>query len=60
VQKPPVTLRLEKDEFCLGNDTSPLLFDVSPVGGVIKSDPVVAGVTIDGVKLNIDPEIILA
>jgi len=57
VQKPPVTLRLDKDEFCLGNDTSPLLFDVSPADGVIKADPVVAGVTIDGVKLNIDPEL---
>ena len=55
VQKPPVTLRLDKDEFCLGNDTSPLLFEVSPADGVIKADPVVAGVTIDGVKLNIDP-----
>ena len=57
IQKPPVTLRLDKDEFCLGNDTSPLLFDVSPADGVIKADPVVAGVTIDGVKLNIDPEL---
>ena len=57
VQKPPVSLRLEKDEFCIGNDTSPLLFDVSPADGVIKADPVVAGVTIDGVKLNIDPEL---
>jgi PKD repeat protein len=57
VQKPPVTLRLEKDEFCLGNDTSPLLFEVSPADGVIKSDPVVAGVTIDGIKLNINPEL---
>lgn len=55
VQKPPVSLRLEKDEFCLGNDDSPLLFDVSPADGVIKADPVVAGVTIDGIKLNIDP-----
>jgi len=55
VQKPPVSLRLEKDEFCLGNDTSPLLFEVSPADGIIKADPVVAGVTIDGVKLNIDP-----
>ena len=57
VQKPPVSLRLEKDEFCLGNDTSPLLFEVSPADGIIKSDPVVAGVTIDGVKLSIDPEL---
>ena len=57
VQKPPVSLRLEKDEFCLGNDDSPLLFDVSPADGIIKADPVVAGVTIDGIKLNIDPEL---
>jgi len=57
VQKPPVSLRLEKDEFCLGNDSSPLLFEVSPADGIIKSDPVVAGVTIDGVKLSIDPEL---
>jgi hypothetical protein len=57
VQKPPVSLRLEKDEFCLGNDSSPLLFEVSPTNGIIKSDPLVAGVTIDGVKLNIDPEL---
>lgn len=57
IQKPPVSLRLEKDEFCLGNDASPLLFEVSPADGIIKSDPVVAGVTIDGVKLSIDPEL---
>ena len=57
IQKPPVSLRLEKDEFCLGNDTSPLLFEVSPADGIIKADPVVAGVTIDGIKLNIDPEL---
>lgn len=57
IQKPPVSLRLEKDEFCLGNDTSPLLFEVSPADGIIKADPVVAGVTIDGVKLLIDPEL---
>ncbi|BBE17111.1 hypothetical protein AQPE_1260 [Aquipluma nitroreducens] len=57
VQKPPVSLRLEKDEFCLGNDSSPLLFEVSPADGVIKANPVVAGVTIDGVKLSIDPEL---
>lgn len=55
IQKPPVSLRLEKDEFCLENDTSPLLFEVSPADGIIKSDPVVAGVTIDKVKLSIDP-----
>jgi hypothetical protein len=53
VQKPPVSLRLEKDEFCLGIDTSPLLFDVSPVDGVIKVEPPVDGVTFEVVKLFI-------
>ena len=57
IQKPPVSLRLEKDEFCLGIDTSPLLFEVSPADGVIKSDPVVLGVTVDGVKLSIDDDL---
>lgn len=57
LQKPSVSLRLEKDEFCLGTDSSPLLFEVSPANGIIKADPVVAGMTIDGVKLSIDPEL---
>lgn len=57
IQKPPVSLRLEKDQFCLGKDTSPLLFEVSPADGLIKADPAVAGMTIDGAKLFIDPEL---
>lgn len=56
IQKPPVSLRLEKDEFCLGKDASPLIFDVSPVDGVIKVEPAVAGVSVEGVKLFIDTE----
>lgn len=56
VQRPPVSLRLEKDQFCLGQDTSPLLFEVSPADGVIKPDEDVAGLTIDGKKLTLDPE----
>ncbi len=56
VQKTPVSLRLEKDEFCLGNDSSPLLFDVSPADGVIKADAEIDGLTIDGVKLSLEPE----
>ncbi len=55
IQKPPVSLRLEKDQFCLGKDSSPLLFDVSPVDGVIKVNPPVEGVSVEGVKLFIDP-----
>jgi len=56
VQRPPVSLRLEKDQFCLGQDTSPLLFEVSPADGIIKADQDVAGMIIDGNKLTIDPE----
>lgn len=56
VQRPPVSLRLEKDQFCLGQDTSPLLFEVSPTDGEIKSDQEVTGMTIDGNKLSLNPE----
>jgi PKD repeat protein len=55
VQRPPVSLRLEQDHFCLGKDTSPLLFEVSPADGVIKADQQVEGMTIDGIKLSFDP-----
>jgi hypothetical protein len=55
IQKPAVSLHLDQDTFCLGIDTSPLLFEVSPDDGIITSDPEVAGVTIDGNKLIFDP-----
>ncbi len=54
IARPPVSLQLEKDEFCLGKDKSPLLFEVSPDDGIIKADAEIAGVTIDGKKLLLD------
>ncbi|MCF6334001.1 MAG: hypothetical protein L3J11_12020, partial [Draconibacterium sp.] len=54
IAKPPVSLRLDRDEFCLGKDTGPLIFEVSPEDGTIKADPEVTGVTIDGKKLIFD------
>jgi hypothetical protein len=54
IAKPPVSLQLEKDEFCLGKDTGPLLFEVSPTDGIIKADTEVAGMTIAGNKLSFD------
>ena len=57
VQRPPVSLRLEQDHFCLGQDTSPLLFEVSPTDGEIKADSDIAGMNIDGNKLLLDPEL---
>ncbi len=54
IARPPVSLRLEKDEFCLGKDSSPLLFEVSPADGIIKADTEVKGMTIEGNKLTFD------
>lgn len=54
IPKPPVFLRLETDTFCLGKDENPLIFEVSPEDGVIKADPEVESVSIDGNKLSVD------
>ncbi len=56
VQRPPVSLRLEQEQFCIGQDTSPLLFEVSPADGVIKADQNVEGLNIEGNKLFLDAE----
>lgn len=57
IQKSPVSLRLERDHYCLGKDIGPLLFEVSPADGVIKADPEITGMTIEGNKLSFDPEL---
>ena len=57
IEKPKTTLRIESDKFCLGKDESPLLFEVIPVDGIIKSTPEVKGLTISGNKLILDEEI---
>ncbi|MFB6317232.1 PKD domain-containing protein [Saccharicrinis sp. FJH54] len=56
VQRQPVSLRIEKDQFCLGQDKSPLLFDVSPADGIIKADPEVNGLSVEENKLIVDAE----
>ena len=57
VQKPPAMLRLEKENYCIGLDESPLMFDVYPDDAVIKANPEVLGVKIEGKKLFIEEEI---
>ncbi len=57
IQKPPVSLRIDRDEYCLGKDTEPLIFEVSPDDGTIKSDPEVEGLTIEATKLTLDAEV---
>jgi hypothetical protein len=54
VPRPAVKLSLPKSVFCLGNDQSPMTFQVEPEGGVIKSDKTIPGMTITGNQLFID------
>ncbi|MEN8115384.1 MAG: PKD domain-containing protein [Bacteroidota bacterium] len=56
IAKPPATLRLEKDRYCLLTDTEPILFEVSPADGVVQSDPVTEGLTIESNRLLIVPD----
>jgi len=56
ITKPSATLRLEKDKYCLLSDTEPILFEVTPVGGVVQVDPATAGVKIEGSKLVFNPD----
>ena len=53
ISKPPVTLRLERDKYCLLTDTDPILYQVSPADGVVEMNPVVAGVSIENGKIVI-------
>ena len=54
--KPAATLRLEADKYCLLTDTDPILFEVSPVDGVVQTDPATAGINIEGNKLVLIPD----
>lgn len=54
VPKADVQLRLPKNIFCLGQDTSPMIFQVEPADGIIKADRTIPGVIISGNQLTID------
>lgn len=51
----PIKLRLPKDTLCLGVDNPQLTFEAEPADGEIKSDQEIAGMTIEGNKLIINP-----
>jgi len=51
----PIKLRLQQDTLCLGVDNPILTFEAEPADGVIKSDQVITGMTIEGNKLTINP-----
>jgi PKD repeat protein len=55
VAKNPVSLRIEKDTFCIGKDQTPVLFEITPEDGKIKIvQQDIKGLTISGNKLVID------
>lgn len=56
VERPKVSLRLPTDHYCLGEDTQPLTFEISPTDGEIKINPEVEGVMIDGTKLSFNAD----
>lgn len=56
ISKPPASLRLEKDRYCLGSETDPVLFEVSPADGTVKSDPATEGLKIESNKLVLVPD----
>ncbi|WP_163323514.1 PKD domain-containing protein [Draconibacterium mangrovi] len=53
ISKPPATLRLSRNTYCLLADTDPILFEVSPTDGKIGMNPQVAGVSIENGKITI-------
>ncbi|WP_303924280.1 PKD domain-containing protein [Draconibacterium sediminis] len=53
ISKPPATLRLSRNTYCLLTDTDPILFEVSPSDGEIGMNPQVAGVSIENGKITI-------
>lgn len=56
--RPSASLSISQDRFCIGNDTSPLVFTPYPLNGVIKATKVVPGVTVNGTQLLIDPSLV--
>ena len=53
IAKSPVTLRLERDKYCLLTHTDPILYQVSPADGVVQTNPTVAGISVENGKLVI-------
>ena len=53
ISKPPATLRLSRDKYCLKTDTEPILYEVTPAGGTIGMNPEVPGISIESGKLTI-------
>ncbi|WP_167612507.1 PKD domain-containing protein [Maribellus sediminis] len=53
ISKPPATLRLSRDRYCLLTDTEPILYEVTPADGTIGMNPEVAGVSIENGKITI-------
>ncbi|WP_319502428.1 PKD domain-containing protein [uncultured Draconibacterium sp.] len=53
ISKPPATLRLSRNTYCLLTDTDAILYEVSPSDGEIGMNPEVSGVSIENGKISI-------
>lgn len=53
ISKPPASLRLSHDKYCLLTDTDPVLYEVTPADGEIGMNPEVAGLNISNGKITI-------
>ncbi|QIA08475.1 PKD domain-containing protein [Draconibacterium halophilum] len=53
ISKPPATLRLSRNSYCLLTDTDPILYEVTPADGEIGMNPEVSGVSIEDGKLTL-------
>nr|WP_321357102.1 PKD domain-containing protein [uncultured Draconibacterium sp.] len=56
ISKPPATLRLSRNSYCLLTDTDSILYEVSPADGEIGMNPEVSGVSIESGKITIVAE----
>ena len=55
IQKPPATLRLEQESWCLQDKKGFIAYKVSPSDGDIAANPEIKGVTIEAGNIVIDP-----
>ncbi len=56
IAKPPASLRLEKNHYCLANDNEPVIFEKKPSDGIVKSDPEIEGLIIEEDQLIFNAE----
>ena len=57
IAKPEASLRLERDKYCLLTDTDPILYQATPVDGVVEASPETSGISIEDGKIVVLPDV---